>query len=144
MKTLLITLSLTIALWSACHTPKKASNSEVKPEVKPATEVTKPVETPKKEQICRLNVSFISIGEGTDPKAKETLNLVLKNWQERFSKSFQKETISWGREGETDFCFQLEELTTEQQGIFVDEIKTSFEGNNLVQISENQPSRFKK
>jgi len=144
MKTLLISLSLTIALWSACNTTKPASNPEVKSEVKPATEVTKPVETPKKEQLCRLNVSFISIGEGTDPKAKETLDLALKNWEERFSKSFQKESIPWGREGETDFCFQLEELTAEEQGIFVDEIKTIFEGNNLVQISENQPSRFKK
>jgi hypothetical protein len=51
--------------------------------------------------------------------------------------------LAWGREGEFDCEFSLNELNLNEQTDFVKGLKKLFEGNQLVQIEENKPSRFK-
>lgn len=92
----------------------------------------------------RLIVSFISIGEGTDRNGKATLDGIIDNWKQKTGKLISYEPVSWGREGETDFCFKINELTSKEQELFATDIKTAFNGNQLIQITENQPCIHKR
>jgi hypothetical protein len=147
MKTFLFTLPLLVFLTTGCKTQKNGSSETPAPpsttsETKTVTPQT--MDTLQTNNTCRLTVSFISIGEGTDPKARENMDRVITSWQEKTTGTFDMETIPWGREGEVDFCFTLKGLNAKEQTDFVDEIKSVFEGNNLVQISENQVPRNKR
>jgi hypothetical protein len=51
--------------------------------------------------------------------------------------------VGWGREGEVDYCFTLKELNPDKQAQFIDDLKAAFKGNELIQILENHPYRFK-
>jgi hypothetical protein len=51
------------------------------------------------------------------------------------------EIINWGREGETDFCLKLKELSKDQQEQFIKESKTLLENRKLVRIYENEKCR---
>jgi hypothetical protein len=92
----------------------------------------------------RLIVSFISIGEGIDSKARQSLDSMLNSWKEKKNKEIIAEMMPWGREGEVDYCFKLNELSAQEQTDLVNEVMTAFKGNSLVQISENQPARHKR
>ena len=95
-------------------------------------------------QNYRLIVSFISIGEGVDPKGREMLDNRVNSWNGEKGERIQMETVPWGREGEADFCFTLKELSPKEQEAFVKEIKSMYQDNKLVQISENQPCIHKR
>jgi hypothetical protein len=97
-----------------------------------------------KDTPYRFIVSFISIGEGTDRNGKEILDSVLNEWKASMKKDITYETIHWGREGETDFCFQLPELNETQQQQFIKEIKEKFKGHDLIQFTENEPCLHKR
>lgn len=97
-----------------------------------------------KDTPYRFIVSFISIGEGTDRNAKEILDATLYNWKTSQKKEIVYEKVPWGREGEVDFCFQLKELSAEQQVQFINELKEKFKGHDLVQFAENEPCRHKR
>jgi hypothetical protein len=110
----------------------------------PPVTVTNDDGTPVVDEIYRVIVSFISIGEGTDSRAREQLDAFITDWKGRKQMELEIVEIPWGREGEVDFCFPLKELSPEEQAIFVEEIKTVFLENNLIQIAENQKGRFSK
>ncbi|MBK8413304.1 MAG: hypothetical protein IPL22_01545 [Bacteroidetes bacterium] len=92
----------------------------------------------------RLIVSFISIGEGTDRQGRETLDAVLADWKTKKGKEITFESVAWGREGENDFCFRINNLSEKEQQIFVSDMKAAFKGRSLVQITENQPCTHKR
>lgn len=85
----------------------------------------------------RLTVSFYSKGEGTDYKTREEFDKFL----EEFSPSVAVEKKRWGREGESDYCFKLSELTKAQQDDFVGKAKAILSKSQLVHIKENVPCR---
>lgn len=91
----------------------------------------------------RLVIAFISIGEGTDQEAIGKLN----TYVDEFNRDHQVKAINyqmpWGREGEVDNCFKLENFTPDEQDKFITGVRELFKGNKLVQIQENQPDRFK-
>jgi hypothetical protein len=93
--------------------------------------------------VYRLSVSFISIGEGIDYKAKEKYDAFIKEFARRNKvKEPQHETVNWGREGETDYCFTLRELPDAgMQAAFVKESKALVSGNELVLFKENTKCR---
>jgi len=82
----------------------------------------------------RLVVSFYSIGEGIDSKNKENFDVFLKN---RSQKIIFEQT-PWGREGEVDYCFKLNELTSPEQTDFVKKAKEILGKSTLVRINENE------
>jgi hypothetical protein len=44
----------------------------------------------------------------------------------------------WGREGETDYCFNLSELTAKKDLIgFIEDVKKIGAGSDMMNISEN-------
>ena len=164
MKSLIIYPSLAIMLIAgSCKSQKESSaTAETKPTpVKPATpppaatspsainaagahdEVVMP-DGEKQANMYRFIVSFISIGEGTDRTGRETMDGVLASWEKKKGGSIAFEAVPWGREGEADFCFNLKELTSNEQEMFISDMKTAFKGRSLVQMSENQPCTHKR
>jgi hypothetical protein len=134
---LLIISSLAIA---ACGSSEKTAKQEKSTE--PTTNSTT-MTAPNQENKYRLIVSFISIGEGTDPDARKIMDGVIEKWNQKTGKSIEMVAMPWGREGEVDFCFRLNELSTDDQVTFVKDLKKSMEGRSLIQFAENQEGRFK-
>jgi hypothetical protein len=93
------------------------------------------------DSISRLIVSFISIGGGIDRNAKNEFAELIEQFGNRYDTKLNPEIIKWGREGETDFCLKLKELSKDQQEQFIKESKTLLENRKLVRIYENEKCR---
>lgn len=107
----------------SCHCPDKLSQSTVS-----ASEQT---------SLCRLNVSFISTGEGTDLEARKAFLDCVSAFEKKQKLKLVYEVVSWGREGEKDYCFRLSELNQAQQKEFIAECRKVLKNSNLVQLDEN-------
>ncbi len=163
MKNFILASAIVCLSASACHSPKAAATAETTPTPvtasapapSPATVQSTVSQAPLDEVIMsdqdkvngnfyRLIVSFISIGEGTDRQGRETLDGVLTDWKTKKGKEITFESVAWGREGENDFCFRINNLNEKEQQMFVSDMKTAFKGRSLVQITENQPCVHKR
>lgn len=91
----------------------------------------------------RLMVTFISIGAGTDPDGKALLDNYIAQYKIRTGKSPAYVMIAWGREGEVDCCFNMDELTTSEQADFILGLRNSMKSRELIQITENARNRFR-
>jgi len=118
--TKLLYLLLIVAL-TGCITSKKTRK-----ELKPKTNISN----------YRFSVSFISIGSGTDIKAKQQFDQFIKQFGLRNNVELSYETGLWGREGECDYCFKLSKLDKNQQETFISETKEALKGSNLVRYKE--------
>lgn len=96
------------------------------------------------DSMYRFTVSFISIGGGTDRKAKEMFSQFILQFNEKNKVNIIAEKANWGREGETDYCLKLNELNTQQQDQFISETKTLLKSSTLVRYTENSKCRHKK
>jgi hypothetical protein len=140
MRTLLIVAAF---FTIACHSSKKASSitiTEVE-ESKQAQQTEMPPASMEKN--IRLLVTFASIGAGIDPNGKTMLDEYINSFKEKSGKLVKYGTLAWGREGEYDCEFSLNELNLNEQTDFLKGLKKLFEGNQLIQIEENKSSRFK-
>ena len=81
----------------------------------------------------RLAVEFYSTGQGSDYKVKEEFVKFLDS----YSKKIAYEPTTWGREGETDYCLKLSELSASEQAEFVKKAKELLAKSSLVHINEN-------
>jgi hypothetical protein len=84
------------------------------------------------QAIYRLTISFISKGEGIDYKTQESF----EKWLKEQPKHPFYEVTHWGREGETNYCLKLNELSTREQDIFVRDVRTQLTDKPLVFVSE--------
>lgn len=91
----------------------------------------------------RLVVSFISVGAGTDPEAKAYLDKYIIDYKGNKNKMVSYIMIPWGREGEVDCCFNLKELTATEQEDFIQGLRKTMIGRELIQVNENAKNRFK-
>ncbi|MBK5280362.1 MAG: hypothetical protein JJE09_16005 [Bacteroidia bacterium] len=87
----------------------------------------------------KLVVSFISIGSGIDYKAHERLQLFIEEFQQENHVQLRVSIKNWGREGETDFTFDLGKLSKKQCKAFVERIEAMFAKNDRVKISHSDP-----
>ena len=92
----------------------------------------------------RFSVSFISIGAGTDKKAKQQFDSYITEYQQINKIKLSYEITNWGREGEIDYCLKLTELDKKKQELFVTETKEILKNSSLVRYKENAPCRQKK
>jgi hypothetical protein len=143
----------------------KADSNPVMPETSPVANVTPtPVDSPvvsadpvdntgKKADPSRpdpivsnyrLTVSFISIGSGIDSKAKEKYDNFVLDFGKKNKVKLPHETVTWGREGEVDYCFKLAELDQNKQAEFVKESMALLTGNKRVQFKEKTTCRAKR
>ena len=132
LKSLLLTFLITLSI--SCKNRKPKSTI-----IEAATQT----DTKSDSLQIRLVVVFISIGEGTDQEAIGKLN----TYVDEFNRDYQVKALNvqmpWGREGEVDNCFKLDNFSPNQQDKFIAGVMELFKGNKLVQIQENQPDRFK-
>jgi hypothetical protein len=84
------------------------------------------------QELYRVTISFISKGEGIDLKTQESF----ENWLKEQPKHPAYEVTHWGREGETNYCLKLHELSTREQEIFVRDVRTQLTDKELVFVSE--------
>ena len=140
MRTLIVAGAILI---SACN-PSKKANSVTVTEIEESqrAEQTEMPPAPTQKNI-RLVVTFASIGSGIDLNAKSNLDNYINSFKEKSGKLVKYGTLAWGREGEYDCEFSLNELNLNEQADFVNGLKKQFAGNQLIQIEENKPSRFK-
>lgn len=140
MRTLLIVAAF---FTIACHSSKKASSITITEleESKQAEQTEMPPASMEKN--IRLVVTFASIGAGIDPNGKTMLDGYINSFKEKSGKLVKYGTLAWGREGEYDCEFSLNELNLNEQTDFIKGLKNLFEGNQIIQIEENKPSRFK-
>jgi len=136
-------ISLTILIFGGCKNSKVSTNNqEMKNESGTLTE-TKTLESDNITDIYRISVSFISKGGGIDESLKAKYVQYIKDFNEKRSIKVVYEIANWGKEGETDYCFKLSELTKEEQQSFIDRSKTILKGSDLVIITENTSCRKK-
>jgi hypothetical protein len=89
----------------------------------------------------RLSVSFISIGSGVSRDGLSKLEQYLDE-QEKIDKvRLARVYKSWGREGEIDVLFSLDELSAARQSEFIRDLKSRMQNDSLVQVEENRPAR---
>jgi hypothetical protein len=88
----------------------------------------------------KLIVSFISKGAGTDSEKRTAfLNYISQHQLKPIYK-----TVIWGREGETDYCFNLAEFTLNKElATFMTEIKKIAANSDMMIVSENAECRHK-
>ena len=128
---------------AACNPSKKAGSvvvTEVEESQRAEQTEKPPIQNQKK---LRLVVTFASIGAGIDPNGKSSMDSYINSFKEKSGKTVKYGMLAWGREGEFDCEFTLNELNLNEQAEFVRGLKKQFEGNQLIQIEENKESRFK-
>ena len=81
-----------------------------------------------------LVVSFISIGAGTDYKAKQKLDLYAKDFEQTEHVQLNVTVKHWGKEGETDYTYDLKNLSKKQCKAFTENVEAMFLKNNLMKI----------
>lgn len=86
-----------------------------------------------KEQKYRLIVSFTSKGAGANSDQRQAF----LNYVDSLAKKPAYKTVHWGREGETDYCFTLKELSKKEQAAFLAEVRKKVAGSDRVFIEEN-------
>lgn len=112
--TLTFLLSITLVSFNSC-TCCKAKTVEVK------------------EGYSRLVVTFISKASGIDYEVRDKFTAYLKTNYPDVKYDYK----NWGREGEKDYCFQLETMTAKEQKKFISEIEKEFGVNPLINVVEN-------
>ncbi len=143
----------------ACKTAKTKNETNVVEEVKAAETVAKdpapgtisdasqgivqheevqaPDDEKQQNEVYTLSVSFFSIGEGTDGKMMNRYKEFIDIYSKEKKVSIAYEQNAWGREGEVDYCFLLEELNAKQRIEFIEKSKSLLAESKLVHVVEN-------
>lgn len=128
----IISISLSILLAIACNSSKKTLENTTAKSIVLA------------DSIYRFNVSFISIGSGTDSKAIQQFNAFIILFNSTNKVTIVPEIVAWGREGETDYCLKLSELNVELQNKFIADTKELLKNSKLVRYKENSVCKQKR
>jgi len=128
---ILISLLLITSISIGCKAKKEAKSTTITSEAS-AIGITTWVDDEKTTQY-RLIISFISKGAGVDSK----LSAAITAYASAHPKKPSSKIISWGREGESDLCFSLKELTKTEQSEFIAEIKKIIGTSDMALLSEN-------
>ncbi len=88
----------------------------------------------------RLAISFISYGGGIDSKIYTKVDSFMAGRPKKLNCVIQP----WGREGETDKYYLLDELSRKEQNSMISQLKKICAGNEMVIISENVENQRKR
>lgn len=138
MKTI-VTLAAVISLSFVSISCKSHKNTSSSGSAASTSSSTAETGSTSSEQSYRIIVSFTSKGAGTSAEKREAF---LKYVESHPKKPAYKEVL-WGREGETDYCLTLSELSKKEQVTFVDEVKKAMAGSDQVIITENAVSQHR-
>jgi hypothetical protein len=128
-----------VSLWS-CKCSKKAQKTD-----NSTTQVTPFNEgTTATDNKCRLVVSFISRGDGTDSGLRSNFDDYISKFEKEKNKKMIADIYHWGREGEMDYCMDLKQFTADEQNEFVKGAKEIFGTSERVIVQENAVCAHKK
>ena len=130
MKIAVLSLVL-LFTYTACSMCKKAELNQTEAAETSAT----------MDSSYRFVVSFISIGSGIDKKAKSQYEQFLKDFELKKNVTISYEKKYWGREGEINFCFMLNELKKEEQESFILQSKNLLANSTLVRFQESNSQK---
>jgi hypothetical protein len=95
----------------------------------------------KDTNICKLNVSFRSIGAGIDRKTHKTFLNYIEQFEKEEKVKLVYDKIFWGREGEVDYCFQYNSLSQMQIIKFEQQLKEVFVESKSVYSTKDTEKR---
>lgn len=124
-----------IVLFITCNLLLMASSCKSSSSSKSSTKMTNKTENKEVKDNYTLVISFYSIGGGTDGTHIRKFNEFVENYNPKPSPII----TPWGREGEIDYCFTLNELSTKQKKDFVNQVRELLKDCKLVHINENAP-----
>ena len=87
-----------------------------------------------------LIVSFFSVAYGIDHKAKAALDMIITEDTTK-GKKIAVEKTPWGREGEVDYCIDLQNYSVKDKKEFINRVKVALQPSTLVNIKENDICR---
>jgi hypothetical protein len=87
-----------------------------------------------------LIVSFFSVAYGIDHKAKAALDIIITEDTTK-GKIIIVEKTSWGREGEVDYCIDLQNYRNIDKKEFINRVKVALQPSTLVNIKEDEVCR---
>ena len=85
------------------------------------------------------SVNFISIGAGVDYKAEVRFSEFLKAFQRENKITLEYKIRPWGKEGESEYLFDLKRLSDQQSKNFKATLSKMFKENKLVHLREGSP-----
>ncbi len=134
MKQLFFLASLVSLACISCKSKKEATKvTETAPIASTSTAPEAPI-------VYRLLVSFISKGAGTDSEKRTAFLAYVDGHPSKIA----YKTITWGREGETDYCFNLSELSGKKDMVaFIESVKKIAASSDRIIVSENAESQHK-
>jgi hypothetical protein len=103
-----------------------------------------PAPVPTDSNQVRLVISFYSIGMGSDFKSIQAYEDFIGVFAGEVKKTINYEKTAWGREGETDFCLGLQELTQAEQDQFIARSREKLRDAKWVNLYENSPCRHRR
>ncbi len=95
--------------------------------------------TPTPNDSIRLNVSFYSPGSGINYRAAQSLDGFLTKYQAANPGAVTIYKTAWGREGEVDYCFKMNDKTKGDD--FVKQVKDLLAGQDRINYKENTTCR---
>lgn len=72
---------------------------------------------------------------------KKKIGEYISDYEKEKNVKLAKEEFHWGREGETNYCFKLTELSQNDQESFISKIKSLSMHSKQINIMENSPCR---
>jgi len=131
-------------------TETKAEKTEIKQQTAPGTAkvevVEESTEKPKSNEtsVKGLVVSFYSIGGGIDLDAARKFDTWIAAYKTSNGQAIAYEKIGWGREGEVDFCIQLESVEITEAIAFVDAAKGELSACKMMHFTVNGECKRKR
>ncbi len=101
---------------------------------------TSKIEQTDASTIYPLIISFYSSGGGIDRQMKKDFESYITETH----KNLVFEKISWGREGELDYCFSLKGLDKDKSAQFIADTKDFLSKSTKVHIIENEACKHKR
>ena len=128
----LLSIAIFLTLLSCKSTPS-TNASQVDPKTDSISEIKSDTNN------CRLVIMFYSIGEGIDFPLSNAFEDSIGSYSLKIGKTIDYKKTHWGREGETDFCLKLNELTESEQKDFISQTRIQLKSAKWVNIYEYYP-----
>lgn len=133
-----IIIGCAIIVFPSCKSKKNAvSNAE---QTMTKTEISEKITNGN----YHLVLSFYSIGSGADWSIIAEFDRFIERDTSISARKAKVERVTWGREGEVDFCIDLTDLTDAEKKTFIEQSKEIANKAKYVHITENAPCRNKR
>ncbi len=137
--TLLFLLPLAISSLQ-CKTCKNRKNEKSKTQTEQSDQKST-TETKNNVKQYRFTVSFISKGSGIDYQLLKKFDEFITAFEAKNNVKILIDKAPWGREGEMDYCFNLDSLNKDITAHFIQDSKELLKASDRINIGENTHCR---